>query len=56
MNEMDCGRWNEWGGMWFEGNKNEAWSMKCELKEIRWNMNNGVWIKGNEMQHKQCSP
>ena len=42
MNEMDCGRWNEWDGLWAEGNKNETWSMKCGLKEIRWNMNNEV--------------
>ena len=42
MNEMDCGRWNEWDGLWTEGNKNETWSMKCGLKEIRWNMNNEV--------------
>ena len=39
---MDCGRWNEWDGLWTEGNKNETWSMKCGLKEIRWNMNNEV--------------
>ena len=39
---MDCGRWNEWDGLWTEGNKNETWSMKCGLKEMRWNMNNEV--------------
>ena len=33
-------------------NKNEAWSMKCGLKEIRWNMNNNeVWIHGNEVKN-----
>ena len=42
MNEMDCGRWNEWDGLWTEGNKNETWSMKCGLKEIIWNMINEV--------------
>ena len=42
MNEMDCGRWNEWDGLWTERNKNEKWSMKCGLKEMRWNMNNEV--------------
>ena len=39
---MDCGRWNEWDGLWTEGNNNETWSMKCGLKEMRWNMNNEV--------------
>ena len=33
MNEMDYGRWNEWDGLWTEGNKNEAWSVTCGLKE-----------------------
>ena len=33
MNEMDYGRWNEWDGLWTEGNKNETWSVKCGLKE-----------------------
>ena len=39
---MNCGRWNEWDGQWTEGKKNETWSMKCGLKEMRWNMNNEV--------------
>ena len=39
---MDCGRRNEWDGLWPEGNKQETWSMKCGLKEMRWNMNNEV--------------
>ena len=30
---MDCGRWNEWDGLWTEGNENETWSMKCGLTE-----------------------
>ena len=42
MNEMDCGTWNESDGMWIEGNKNETWSMKCGLTEMRWNMNNEI--------------
>ena len=42
MNEMDCGSLNEWDGLWAEENKNETWSMKCGLKEMRWNMNNKV--------------
>ena len=42
MNEMNCGRWNEWDEQWTEGNKNETWSMKCGMKEMRWNMNNEV--------------
>ena len=46
---MDCGRWNEWGGLWTEGNKNETWSMKCRLKEMRWNMNNEMWTEGNKI-------
>ena len=33
MNEMDYGRWNEWDGLWTEGNENETWSVKCGLKE-----------------------
>ena len=37
---MDCSRWNEWDGLWTEGNKNETWSMKCGLMEMRWNMSN----------------
>ena len=32
MNEMDCGRWNEWNGLW---------------TERRWNMNNEVWTEGS---------
>ena len=39
VNEMHYGGWNEWDGPWTEGNKNETWSMKCRLKEMRWNMN-----------------
>ena len=39
---MDYGRWNEWDGLWTEGNKNETWTMKCELKKMRWNMNNEI--------------
>ena len=39
-NEMDCGRWNEWDGLWTEENKNETWSMKCGHKKI--NINNEV--------------
>ena len=46
VNEMDYGRWNEWGG------GNEAWSVKYSLKEIRWNMNSEVWTEGNEMKHE----
>ena len=34
-NEMDYSRWNEWDGLWTEGSKNETWSMKCELDEMR---------------------
>ena len=49
---MDCGRWNEWDGLWTEGNKNETWSMKCGLKEMRWNMINEVWTEGNKMKHE----
>ena len=28
MNGMDCGRWNEWDGLWTEGNKmkHKEWS------------------------------
>ena len=55
MNEMDCGRWNEWDGLWTERNKNEKWSMKCGLKEMRWNMTNEVWTDGTEMKHEQWS-
>ena len=51
MNKMDCGRWNEWDGLWTEGNKNETWSMRCGLKEKRWNMKNEVWTNRNEMKH-----
>ena len=39
---MDYDRWNEWDGLWTEGNKSEIWEMKCGLKEMRWNMNNQV--------------
>ena len=39
---MDCGKWNEWDGLSTEGNKNETWTTKCRLKEMRWNMNNEV--------------
>ena len=39
---MDYGRWNEWDGYWTEGKKNETWSIKCGLKEMRWNMNNEI--------------
>ena len=56
MNEMDCGRWNKWDGLWTdEGNKNETWSMRRGLKEMRWNINNEVWTEGNEMKHEQSS-
>ena len=49
---MDCGMWNEWDGLSTEGNKNETWSMKCGLKEMRWSMNNEVWSDGYEMKHE----
>ena len=55
INEMDCGRWNECDGLWTERNKNETWSMKCDLKEMRWNMNNEVWTDGNKMKLEQWS-
>ena len=42
MSELDCGRWNEWNGLWTEGYKDETWTMKCRLKEIRWNMNSEI--------------
>ena len=32
---MDCGRWNEWNGLWTEGNKNETWTVNCGAKEIK---------------------
>ena len=48
MNEIDYVRWNEWDGLWTEGNNNETWSMKCGLKEMRWNMNDEV---GNVTAH-----
>ena len=52
MNEMDYGRWNEWDGLWVKGNKNEGWSMKCGLKEMRWKMNNNeVWTHRNEVKY-----
>ena len=44
-----------WDGMWTEGNKNETWSMKFWVKEMRWNMNNKVWNEGHEMKHEQWS-
>ena len=53
VNEMGYGRWNEWDGLWTEGNKNETWTIKCGLKEMRWNMNGDVGAEGNEMKHEQ---
>ena len=44
-----------WDGMWTERNKNETWSMKFWVKEMRWNMNNKVWNEGHEMKHEQWS-
>ena len=47
VNEMDYGIWNEWDGLWTEGNKikhqwsvdwrkwDETWTMKCGLKGMR---------------------
>ena len=32
MNEIDYVRWNEWDGLWTEGNNNETWSMKKSSK------------------------
>ena len=51
MNKMDCRRWNEWDGLWTEGNKNEISSIKCGLKGMRSNINNEVWTEGNEIRH-----
>ena len=56
INKMDSARWNEWDWLWAEGNKNETWSMKCGLKEMRWNMNNEMWTEENNMKHEQWSP
>ena len=39
MNEIDCGRWNEWDGLWTKENK-----MKHE-----------VWTEWNEIKHEQWS-
>ena len=55
VNEMDCDRRNTWDGLWIDGNKNETWTMKCELTDLRWNMNNEVWTEGNKMKHEQWS-
>ena len=55
VNEMGNGRWNRWDGIWTERNKNETWSMKFWVKEMRWNMNNKVWNEGHEMKHEQWS-
>ena len=52
---MDCGRWNEWDGLWAEENKNETWSMKCGLKEMMWSLNNEVWTEGNKMNVTSAS-
>ena len=46
---------NKWDGLWPEGNKNDTWSMKCGLKEMRWNMNNEVWTERNEIKDEQWS-
>ena len=46
INEMDCG---------LKEIKNETWSIKCGLKEMRLNMNNEVWTEGNEMKYEQWS-
>ena len=53
MKKMDYGRWNQWDGLFTEGNKNETWPMKYRLKEMRWNMNNEVWTEGSKIKHKQ---
>ena len=42
MIEIDYGRWNEWDGLWAEGNENKTWSLSFGLKEMRWNVNNEV--------------
>ena len=43
VNEMDYVKWNKWDGLWTEGNKNEIWTIKCALKEMRWYYHNCVW-------------
>ena len=40
MNEMDYGGWNEWDGLWTEGNK---------MKHEPWI----AWTDKNEMKHEQ---
>ena len=68
VNEMDYGRWNEWGGLWTEGNimKHDQWSMdwrkwdetwtvKSGLKEMRRNTSNEEWTEGTGMKHGQWS-
>ena len=52
---MNCGRSNEWNGMWTEENKSETWTMKWGLKETRWYMINELWTEGNKMKHEQWS-
>ena len=34
MKEMDCGRWNEWDGLWTKGNENGRWSMKSIMQHV----------------------
>ena len=33
---------NEMYILWNEENKNETWTMKCGLKEMRWKINNEI--------------
>ena len=39
---MDCGRWNEWDGLWTEGNKNknkhDQWSVDSWKWDETWTM------------------
>ena len=41
MNEMDCGRWNEWSG-------NETWAMRREMKEMKHEQSSMDWRKWDE--------
>ena len=40
MNEMDCGRWNDWDGLWTEGNKmkHDQWSVDWRKWDEAWTM------------------
>ena len=49
---MDYGRWNEWGGLWTEGNKMKhgQWSVDWRKRDETWTMKS-ITVTNHKLFH-----